>query len=126
MTLLLGSSDELIIEISNKLNQKVIIGYNSTLGEMYIDRTKAGQSDFNRTFAAKVHKLEVPKLLDSLRFTLLIDKSSFELFCEDGLYVMTDLVFPTEDYNSMIIYTKSGNATLKKANMYRIESIWNK
>lgn len=124
MNILLGSADELIIEISNKLNQKVIIGYNSTLGEIYFDRTKAGQSDFKSAFAAKVHTLEVPKLLNNLKLTFLIDKSSIELFCEDGLYVMTDLIFPSETYNLMKISTKSGDATLEKVKISTIKSIW--
>jgi fructan beta-fructosidase len=124
MNVLLGSADELIIEISNKLNQKVIIGYNSTIGEIYIDRTKAGRSEFNETFAAKVHKLEVPKSIDNLHITFLIDKSSIELFCENGQYVMTDLVFPVQEYNLMKIFTKSGNATIERLKISTIESIW--
>lgn len=124
MDVSLESADELIIEISNAKDQKVILGYKSASGELYMDRTMAGKSDFEPTFASKIHKLEIEKSLQKVTLELLIDKSSVEFFFNEGSYAMTDLVFPEADYNALKIYVKSGKARINSLQVYSLKSVW--
>lgn len=126
MNTLLENGEELVIEISNKLNQKVVLGYNSGLAQLYIDRTQAGRDDFHKAFTSKIHVAEIKKVEGKINLKLMLDKSSIEMFFADGLYVMTDLVFPEQEYNTLKIYLKSGEATLENLSISSVKPIWAK
>ena len=80
-------------KIFNKLGQHVDFGYDSTTNQFFIDRTAAGSHQFNNEFAAK-HI--APRIANSPNtgFYAIIDKTSIELFADNGLTVMTDIFFP--------------------------------
>jgi fructan beta-fructosidase len=124
MNVSLESAEELIIEILNSGNQQIKLGYNPGNGVLYLDRTKAGKNDFDTTFAATIHKLEIERKLERVNLELLMDKSSVEFYFDDGAYVMTDLVFPEEPYNSLRISVKSGQAMLHSLDIYSLKPVW--
>ena len=48
--------------------------------------------------------MSVPKLPDGeFEVRMLIDRSSIEIFINEGQYVMTALIFPNEGYNTLKI-----------------------
>ena len=55
---------------------------------------------------------------------LLVDASSVELFVDDGRLVMTTLVFPTEKFTRLKLFSKGGTGLLNKAVFYGLEKIW--
>lgn len=126
MNMFLENGAELIIEVSNTLNQKVIVGYNSELGQLYIDRTQAGEDDFHEAFASKIHVAEINRVEGNINLKLMLDKSSIEVFFAEGMYVMTDLVFPEQEYNTLKLYMKSEKATLENLSVSSVKSIWTK
>ena len=93
------------IILSNTYNEKLIIGYRSDKKQFYIDRTKAGVSNFNDGFAAVAL---APRLSNATNMDLLIllDKTSIELFADGGRTVMTSLFFPTSPYAKWEIVSK--------------------
>ena len=119
------SSDNLkayTIELWNDQGDRLILGYNQDNKRYFIDRAKAGQSDFNREFA---------KIAYAPRFTtgpstdlkLVIDASSIELFADGGLTVMTGLFFPTHPYNYLLIKSTEG-MVIGKAQLMPLKSVW--
>lgn len=44
-----------------------------------------------------------------------------EVFGNDGKFVMTNLVFPTEPYSSVSIASTGGNAKIEKLKIYSIK-----
>lgn len=65
-----------------------------------VDRTKSGLVDFSTSFASQ-NKAPIVKK-DNYKIRLLMDKASSECFINDGELVSTDLVYPTEPYNSLV------------------------
>ena len=92
------------ITLSNKVQQKVVIGYDKNSNNYYIDRTGSGKVSFEKGFAAKhtAPRLSTKKNFD---LTLIIDVASVELFADEGLSVMTQIFFPDEDYTDVTIQT---------------------
>lgn len=86
---------ELIFE--NNIAEKLTISLSKD--ELLIDRTSSGLSDFNDLFAS-VHKAPLPDV-EIEKLQIFMDKSSIEVFVNDGLVVMTDLMFPNEVYTSI-------------------------
>ena len=104
------------IVLSNDQNEETTIGYNKSTNEFYIDRTKSGRVDFHKEFAAK-HI--APRMVDSLKMnlTLVIDVSSIEFFADDGLTVMTEIVFPSKAYQK-IVFSSPGATMVEKLNYF--------
>jgi fructan beta-fructosidase len=93
------------IILSNTYNEKLIVGYHSDKKQFYIDRTNAGVSNFNSGFAAVA---VAPRLSFAMNMDLsiLLDKTSIELFADGGRTVMTALFFPTSPYTKWEIKSK--------------------
>jgi fructan beta-fructosidase len=93
------------IILSNTFNEKLVVGYHADKKEFYIDRTKAGVSNFNQGFAAVA---VAPRLSNAtnMDLSILLDKTSIELFADGGRTVMTALFFPTHPYTKWEIVSK--------------------
>ncbi len=87
--------------LSNELGEELVFGFDSTKQQFFIDRTKAGKKDFSEKFAS--HRSYAPRFNNSpnIKGTLLLDKTSIELFWDDGLTVMTEVFFLNAAFTKM-------------------------
>jgi len=94
------------ITFSNAFNEKLVVGYQADKKQFYVDRTKAGVSNFNAGFAAVAI---APRLSASMNMDLsiLLDKTAIELFADSGRTVMTALFFPTHPFTNWKMNSKS-------------------
>jgi fructan beta-fructosidase len=117
-----SSVDSLGIMLENDLKEKFIISYFPKLKQLVIDRSLAGGSGFSNEFAGSSR---APwQAGDTLQFRLFIDASSVELFVDNGRLVMTNLVFPSQKYSRLYIFSSGGEILLGKAICYNLERIW--
>jgi levanase/fructan beta-fructosidase len=72
-----------------------------------MDRTKSGDVSFSEAFACTTI---APTYGHIKQLRLFIDRCSIEAFDAEGKMAMTNLVFPSEPYNS--IKVKGGKATI--------------
>ena len=117
-----SSSTSLGFVISNKLNEKVVFGYDKSKNEFFIDRAASGKTDFSKKFPAR-HTAPY-KAKGVLKIHAFIDTSSIEVFIDDGVIVMTELFFPNEDYTKLTLFSNGGETELVDAEIYNLESIW--
>ncbi|MGB1448622.1 MAG: glycoside hydrolase family 32 protein [Flavobacteriaceae bacterium] len=87
--------------LSNELGEELAFGFDSTKQQFFIDRTKAGKKDFSEKFAS--HRSYAPRFSNSPRIkgTMILDKTSIELFWDDGLTVMTEVFFLNSAFTKM-------------------------
>ena len=107
---------------SNDMGEKFVIGYDQKQNQFFTDRTKSGQIDFQKEFAAKHF---APRLTENTKMNLsiIMDVSSMELFADDGLTVMTEIFFPNKPFNQINIQTKD-SVRFKKIEYASLKSIW--
>lgn len=86
--------------LSNQKGEYVTVVYDGNMGTLSFDRRQGGDNKFSELFPA-VTTAPVHGKLTSLR--VFVDKSSVEVFGNDGRAVMTNLVFPSEPYNSLTL-----------------------
>ena len=105
--------------LSNDFNEKLIVGYDATKKEFFINRRNAGVSNFNERFAMIS---TAPRFIEEekMDLSLLIDKTSVELFADGGRTVMTALFFPTNPYTNCSLQTKEG-INLKSINLFSLK-----
>jgi sucrose-6-phosphate hydrolase SacC (GH32 family) len=92
--------DSINIVLSNNNNEAFKISYNTAEGLLRLDRSQSGQVDFNEKFKNSSNQTLSIGKVDKLSFKLVLDASSIEIFINDGDYVMTNQIFPTENYTS--------------------------
>lgn len=96
-----------MITLRNSKGEQVMMKYDAEKQTFAMDRTKSGLVDFSEAFAT-VTIAPTRGKLSSLR--IFVDRSSIEAFDVDGKMAMTNLVFPSEPYNELIV--KGGKATI--------------
>ncbi len=94
------------IIFSNAYNEKLVVGYHADKKQFYVDRTNAGISNFNTGFAAVAI---APRLstYSNMDLSILLDKTSIELFADGGRTAMTALFFPTHSFTNWKMNSKS-------------------
>lgn len=117
------TNDTLGIEFKNN-KQKLSVFF--TRKEFVLDRTHAGRKDFNPNYGLV---WKAPRMLSTpnLKLRIIIDRSSIEVYADDGLSVMAGLYYSDEDLASTInIFVKEKSIiNLKELNVYQLKSIWN-
>jgi fructan beta-fructosidase len=111
------------VELSNGKGERVLIGYDASKNEYYIDRRNSGKIDFEEGFAARQTAPRAAKG-NMISMRLLIDVSSVEFFADDGQTLMTAIFFPNEDYNRLKLFSRDGEVSVKNGVVYELKSIW--
>jgi fructan beta-fructosidase len=104
------------VELSNSKNQSILIGYDASRKQYYIDRTKAGPGDFSKDFAG-IHY--APRIAGTPAFSLklLVDVASVELFADGGKTVMTEIFFPEEKFTQIKLIADKGPLKLRSGQL---------
>lgn len=92
-----------IFKLSNKQGDELSFGYNHLDNNFFIDRSKSGKIDFSEKYANHVSVAKRTSLNTSLSGTILLDKTSIELFFDAGETVMTDIFFPNAPFEKLTI-----------------------
>ena len=111
-TLAQGTAADFGLDVRVGDGQRVRIGYDTTTGELYLDRTQAGQSDFSPIFPA-VHRAKLPLQDRELKLKIYLDSSSVEVFSADGQVSISDLVYPDPASTGIGTFADGGTAQLK-------------
>ena len=81
------------------------VGYDATWSDVYIDRIHSGDVVVGPTFAAR-HEAPIAIEGGRLRLHILLDRSSVELFADDGLVTITDLIYPRSLDKGLAVYAR--------------------
>lgn len=103
----------------NDKGEKVSMYYDLNRKQFVMDRSESGKVDFSKDFpAVTVAPANVDK---ELTLRLFVDRSSIEAFGEDGKFVMTNLVFPSQPYVKMCFEADKNGYVVKSLNVYKLQ-----
>ena len=106
-------------ELKNSKAENLRFTFDLNTKRLSIDREKSGKVDFNAKFKAGS---TAPLIIeDSYRVRLLVDKSSAEIFINEGEIAMTTLLFPTEIMNTLHLFSEEGNLKVENITIYNIK-----
>ena len=103
--------------------EETVIGYDAAAGELYVDRTRAGRSDFSRDFPG-VQRAPLAARHGKVRLRILVDWSSVEVFADRGQTVITDQIFPAATSDGIELFADGGSATVDSLTIRRLRSSW--
>jgi len=107
------------VTLSNDNNEKLIVGYDQSKNEWYIDRGNAGESGFSKDFEKYIH---APRIASGLHsdIRIIVDAASVEVFADNGLTTMTSIFFPQKPL-SKVSFSQFDRF---KVSYSKLKSIW--
>ncbi len=130
-----GNMLELVAEIepgaAEIVGLKVLTGegratdlrYDVARGSLFLNRFQGGKDDFSNGFAL-AYEAKVALEEDRLKLQLFIDRSSVEVFANDGVAVLTGRVFPDAASDGLELYAIGGVAQLHSLTLWPLAGIW--
>lgn len=119
------ASKDFKLIFTNDLNETLVLAIDSKNNAFMLDRMNSGKTGFQSEFGNKKHYMSVESLgVGAYEINILLDWSSIEVFIDNGLYVMTQQIFPTEPYNKLIIENLDDQSVIENAQINKMESTW--
>lgn len=115
-----AKANQVNISLSNKNGEKSVIEYNREKHTLLFDRTRSGITDFSTNFPA----ITVAPTFENngkISLRIFIDRSSIEIFGNDGKTAMTNLVFPNSPYTNLKISSEGGKAVISNLKIFSIK-----
>jgi fructan beta-fructosidase len=110
-----GLGENFELRFSNEEKEEWIV--KKTGDSIFFDRSRSGQTDFHPEFS-RIHSMTVAGL--TIRnLNIYLDRSSAELFFNNGERVMTELLFPRSFYSQVEMKGVKGTVTVQE-----LKSIW--
>jgi len=116
-----GKAGSVTLTFSNDRGEKSVLTYDPDNETLSFDRRESGIVDFSQDFPAVT---ETPTFNGggTLPLRIFVDRSSMEIFANEGKGVMTNLVFPTVPYTNLGISADGGNAKVRNLKIYSIDT----
>jgi fructan beta-fructosidase len=102
-----GSATRVGVDLAVGEQSAVRIRYDVEAGRLLVDRTQSGEVSFTSSFAA-VHEAPLTLIDGRLSLRIVLDRSSVEVFADQGRVVFTELVFPYADATGVAVISDGG------------------
>jgi sucrose-6-phosphate hydrolase SacC (GH32 family) len=112
-----ATATEFGFQVRKGENEATMISYNVAEGKLTVDRTQSGKTDFHKDFPS-IQQTNMTVKDGILNIKLLVDRSSVEVFAEEGTTVFTNQIFPSNSSRKIDLYAKDGEVTLNSLTYY--------
>ena len=118
-----GTAEDFGFYLCKGDQQKTIVGYNTVKDTLFVDRRHSGKVDFNPQFP-RVSKGPLKNRNGIIKFHILVDQSSLEVFGNNGETVISSQIFPGEKSLGIELFSHSGEAKLIDFRAWELQSVW--
>lgn len=98
--------------------EETVVGFDVGSSKLFIDREKSGKG------VSGIRKSKVELKSDTLSLHLYLDRSSLEVFSNDGLNVLTSRIYPQTSSLGLQFYAKNGAVRIKDLKVWKLKDIW--
>ncbi|MCB1120644.1 MAG: glycoside hydrolase family 32 protein [Verrucomicrobiae bacterium] len=113
----IGAASEVGLKVRQGTGNETLIGYDAISNEIFIDRSRSGIVDFHEHFKDRLTApLETSH--GRLKLQVILDKSSVEVFAEDGAVYLAAVIFPDEEDRNIAAYSKGSGASLNSIQLF--------
>ncbi|MGM9924305.1 MAG: glycoside hydrolase family 32 protein [Bacillus sp. (in: firmicutes)] len=108
------------VRCSEDGKQETIIGFDAASSKLFLDRERSGKG------VASIRKAEMDIQSDSLMLHIYCDRSSVEVFANDGAINMTSRVYPDKSSKNVQFYAKNGRVAIESVQAWKLKDVWGK
>jgi fructan beta-fructosidase len=104
--------------------EETVIGVDTKKPSLFMDRTRSSDVSFDEHFASRDAgpiRLTAGK---SVKLHIFVDRSSVEVFGNDGETVISETIFPKPGSDGIELYSRDGRARVLKLDVWNLKSIY--
>jgi fructan beta-fructosidase len=117
-----GDAKEIGFRLRKGGTEETVLGVTPENKEVFVDRTRSGEVSFAPEFPAR-HKAGV-RQSSLVKLHIFMDRSSVEVFVNDGEMVMTDRIYPSPGSDGIELYSNEGRGKVLSLSIWKLGSIW--
>lgn len=99
------------------------VGYDRDDRGVYVDRRNSGQVDFHKDFAGR-HSAPARLIDGKITLQIFVDRSTIEVFINDGEAVISDRIFPTKQSAVIEVFAGDDSAKISNLKLHKLKSTW--
>lgn len=105
----------------NSVGDSIKFGVNNNEKEFFLDRTKSGNLSFSDKFAPNISIAIIKEEYKSIDVRVLLDKTSIEIFYNNGKTVMTEIFFPQKPLEIFSVKSKKFNIEIENLTIKQLK-----
>jgi len=117
-----GDAKEMGFRLRKGGSEETIVGVTPEIKEVFVDRTRSGQVSFAPEFQGR-HKSGL-RQSSQVKLHIFLDRSSVEVFVDEGEVVLTDRMYPSPGSDGIELYSKEGQGKVLSLSIWKLGSIW--
>lgn len=118
-----GDAQTFGLKVRKGGDEETVIGYDTGKKEFFADRTRSGNVAFDSLFAS-IQQAPMSLNNNKIRLHLFVDRSSIEVFTDEGKVAITDRIFPSDKSTGVELFSEGGTAILVSLDIWELDSIW--
>ncbi|MGH9539108.1 MAG: glycoside hydrolase family 32 protein [Terriglobales bacterium] len=100
---------------------ETVVGFNGSRSEVFVDRTHSGEVSFSKDFPGR-HAAGLENK-SRIKLHVFVDRSSVEVFANDGERVFSERIYPPPGSDGMEVYTTGGGKVVSFT-LWELDSVW--
>ncbi len=118
-----GEAKQITWKLLQGENDETLAGFDVVKEQLFVDRSRCANAHFSEAFPSRsVAPLKLSG--EPLRLHMFVDRSSVEVFAQDGKIAMTNLVFPNATSIGLSLSASGGRLENLRLSMWKLHSIW--
>ncbi|GIM30378.1 levanase [Clostridium polyendosporum] len=116
-----STASEFGIKVKVGGNQETTIGYDPKTSTLFLDRSKSGGFTYPEYMPLKQQVVMKP-VNGKIQLQIFVDKSSVEVFGNNGLVSITDQIFSNDSSKGVQLYSTGGKTSVNSLKVYPLKS----
>ncbi|HVO62750.1 MAG TPA: GH32 C-terminal domain-containing protein, partial [Terriglobales bacterium] len=116
-------ADEIGFKLRKGPNQETAVGVDAARSEVFVDRTQSGNISFAEHFAGRQSGPIAIGPGREVQLHIFLDRSSVEVFADEGSLVLSELVFPLIG-DGIELYSKGGRGKVRRLDVWTLKSAY--
>jgi len=117
-----GKIGEMGFRLRKKEGVGTLVSVVPATGSLFVDRTESGDVSFSRDFSGRFST--ALSTTERVKLHIFVDRSSVEVFANDGEKVMTDRIYPPPGSTGIEIYSVGGGGKVVSLTVWPLKSAW--
>lgn len=119
-----GSAAEFGFKVRTGENQFTKVGYDRRNAKLFVDRSESGNDTFNPAFNTGKETAPLKPVNGKVKLRIFVDRSSVEVFGNDGKQVITDIILPDRSSKGLELYAANGGVKVKSLTIHPLKKVW--
>ena len=117
-----GPSDNIGFRLRKGKDAETLVGFDAVRSEVYVDRTHSGEISFSKDFPGR-YSATIERNT-SIKLRVFVDRSSVEVFANDGERVLSDRIYPPPGSDGIELYSQGAAGRIVSLTIWELNSTW--